>query len=135
MTRPRWSIVVPTHNRRFAALRLLRAFERQAPVEGGFEVVVVLDGCTDGTAAAVSAVRWPFAIAVLEQPASGPAAARNRGAARAHGDFLLFLDDDVVPEANVLRAHDAFHVRVPNGVALGDLPPAVDQGGLFGTIL
>ena len=33
------TIVVPTHNRVTALMRLLRALERQTPIDGGFEVV------------------------------------------------------------------------------------------------
>lgn len=40
----------------------------------------------------------------MHQPQKGPAAARNRGAARAVGDFLCFTDDDCIPDRQWLNA-------------------------------
>src|SRR6188472_237804 len=97
MIAPRVSVVIPTHDRRGPVMRLLRALRRLDPVPGGFEVVIVADGCADGTVEAVRKLDTAFPCAVLEQSASGPAAARNLGAAHATGDILLFLDDDVEP--------------------------------------
>src|SRR4029434_3841220 len=97
MIAPRFSVVIPTHDRRDAVMRLLRALRRQDPVPGGFEVVVVADGCADGTVEAVGKVDTGVPCAVIQPLSSRPAAARNRGAAHATGDILLFLDDDLEP--------------------------------------
>jgi len=132
---PAVSVVIPTHNRRAPVLRLLRALDNQAQIDGGFDAIVVADGCTDGTASAIRSTAWGFDVAVIEQPPSGPAAARNRGAAHASGRILLFLDDDVEPLPDLLRAHAAFHQRCIGAVAVGDLPPAVEASGYFGTCL
>jgi glycosyltransferase involved in cell wall biosynthesis len=43
-------------------------------------------------------------LRVLRQDNAGPASARNRGAAHARGDWLVFLDDDCVPLPNWLSA-------------------------------
>src|SRR5205085_11358539 len=43
----------------------------------------------------------------LSQEHAGPAAARNRGAAAARGERLVFLGDDVVPQPGFLAAHAA----------------------------
>jgi GT2 family glycosyltransferase len=135
MPRAGVTIVIPTHNRVTALMRLLRALERQLPIAGGFEVVLVVDGSTDGTAAAVFAIDWSFPLVLHEQAPSGPALARNAGAARAVGDILLFLDDDVEPMPEVVQAHARFHLAHQNSVAIGDLPPAVTADGYFGTTL
>ena len=96
---------------------------------------MVCDGCTDGTAGALRLASWTYHVVVLSQDASGPAAARNAGAARAEGGVLLFLDDDVEPLPNLLRAHLAFHARHPRGVGVGDLPPQIEADGFFTTVL
>jgi GT2 family glycosyltransferase len=135
MIAPRVSVVIPTHDRRGPVMRLLRALRRLDPVPGGFEVVIVADGCADGTVEAVRKLDTAFPCAVLEQSASGPAAARNRGAAHATGDILLFLDDDVEPRPGVLRAHAEFHAQVTDGIAIGYLEPLVTARGFFGVVL
>ena len=132
---PRLSVVIPTHNRRDAVARLVGALRRQEAVPGGFEAVVVADGCTDDTVDAVRKLEIEFPCTVLEQSASGPGAARNRGAAHAVGDILLFLDDDVEPRPGVLRAHSEFHAQVADGVGIGYLEPAVTARGFFGVVL
>jgi len=116
-------------------MRLLRALQRQDPVPGGFEIIVVADGCADGTVEALRNLNIGFPCQVLEQSASGPAAARNRGAGQATGDILLFLDDDVEPRSGVLRAHAEFHAQVADGIAIGYLEPAISAGGFFGVVL
>jgi glycosyltransferase involved in cell wall biosynthesis len=96
------SIIVPTHQRRDLVLRLLKALAQQDLPAGPVEVIVVADGCSDGTVEAVTSLSIPFPLQVLEQSHGGQAAARNHGAARARGDGLLFLDDDVVLERDFL---------------------------------
>jgi glycosyltransferase involved in cell wall biosynthesis len=115
--------------------RLLTALRRQSVDADEFEVVVVADGCQDETAAKIRAARWPFHVNVLEQPASGAAAARNRGAQAATGELLLFLDDDVEPEADVLRAHVAAHGNSDSVVGLGRLRPAITRDDFLGVSL
>jgi glycosyltransferase involved in cell wall biosynthesis len=129
------SVVVPTRNRAHEVTRLLRALEQQAPVDGGFEVIVVADGCTDGTEARLRSAAWSFPLHVLQQSESGAATARNCGAALASGRTLLFLDDDVEPERGALNAHVSFHASQSRAIALGYLPPIVEQGGFLGVTL
>lgn len=64
------------------------------------EVIVVDDGSIDGTVAAAKAVGDPR-VTILEQPNSGPGAARNTGAAAATASHLVFLDADdcLLPDA------------------------------------
>lgn len=88
------SVIVPTHNRREMLERKLRALDHQT---GEFEVVVVADGCTDGTTTFLSRYQPPYPLRYLETGGRGAAFARNRGAEKARGEQLLFSDDDVIP--------------------------------------
>lgn len=98
------SIVIPTYQRRDVVVRTLTALAAATATEP-CEVIVVVDGSTDGTAEAARNVPMPFPLTVIEQPNSGAAAARNRGAAAARGEFLLFLDDDMAPDPQLLVEH------------------------------
>ena len=114
MTAPALCIVVPTLDRRDSVLRLLHALESQT--ETDFEVVVVVDGSTDGTAEAVDAYRAPYALRRLSLPRSGLAAARNAGARATSAPIVQFLDDDMEPSPGMVAAHLERHRR---GDALG----------------
>jgi peptidoglycan/xylan/chitin deacetylase (PgdA/CDA1 family)/GT2 family glycosyltransferase len=115
----RFSIVIPTHQRREIVIRTVAALADQG--RDDLEVVVVVDGSTDGTADALRALAVPFALTVLEQPTRGAAAARNAGAAEAIGEILLFLDDDMEAHPSLLAEHDR-SLRGGADLVLGDLP-------------
>jgi glycosyltransferase involved in cell wall biosynthesis/peptidoglycan/xylan/chitin deacetylase (PgdA/CDA1 family) len=115
----RFSIVIPTHQRREIVQRTLRAVSNQE--HDDFEVIVVIDGSTDGTADALRKLNVPFPLTVLEQPTRGAAAARNAGAAAASGEVLLFLDDDMEAHPALLTEHDR-SLRRGAELVLGDLP-------------
>jgi peptidoglycan/xylan/chitin deacetylase (PgdA/CDA1 family)/GT2 family glycosyltransferase len=100
--------VVPTYQRRDLVLTLLDALTRQ-DTEHPFEAVVVVDGSTDGTAAALNSRSYQFPLKVIDQENRGAARARNRGAEVARGDVVLFLDDDMEPHPGLVRAHLAAH--------------------------
>ncbi len=115
-----FSIVVPTYQRAGLVKSLVLSLGRlEAPPS--FECIVVCDGSTDGTAAELRALAVPFPLQVLEQPNSGAAAARNRGAAVAKGKTLLFIDDDMVAEPRLLSEH-ARSIADGAEVVLGHLP-------------
>lgn len=130
MDRPSFSIIVPTYQRRETVCDALRAIGR-LEYDGAVDVVIVVDGSTDGSAEALRAVGCPFPLTVVEQPNAGASAARNHGAARARGDILLFLDDDMMARADLLAAHARAYADGADAV-LGDIPldPASEDGFL-----
>ena len=115
----RFSVVIPTYQRQRLVVRLIEALERQE--HDDFEAIVVIDGSSDQTAAALPCRSTRFPITVIEQDHRGVAVARNSGAAIAKGELLLFLDDDMLPDPAMLREHDRSH-RAGADVVLGDLP-------------
>lgn len=107
MTDPRLSIVIPTYQRRASVLATLRTLYGEVPADDRrfFEVIVVVDGSTDGTKQAVRTLDAPYRLVIVEQSNKGGAAARNRGAERAQGRFVLFIDDDMRAGPGLVAAH------------------------------
>jgi glycosyltransferase involved in cell wall biosynthesis/peptidoglycan/xylan/chitin deacetylase (PgdA/CDA1 family) len=116
VTEPEISVVVTTFNRRELLKELLDSLARQTAPTEQFEVVVVDDGSTDGSAEMLSGLRLPFRLTVVQQDQAGQSAARNSGAARSSGRVLLFLDDDETAEARLVEAHIRAH-REQRGIA------------------
>jgi glycosyltransferase involved in cell wall biosynthesis len=86
------------------------------------EVLVVADGCTDGSEEMLNSYKAPYPLGVVGQKGQGAAAARNTGAASGKGKLLLFLDDDVVPTTGLIEAHVSTHQTQPGRVVLGPYP-------------
>jgi len=126
---PAFSIIVPTYQRRDMVCDAVRALGRLT-YDGPIETIVVVNGSTDGTADAVARLDcpWPLRVIVL-QPNRGPAAARNRGGGEATGDILLFLDDDMICEPDILQHHARLHGSGAD-VVTGEIPihPGSDPG-------
>jgi GT2 family glycosyltransferase len=120
----RFSVVVPTFQRREMVLRTVKALDRQS--ERDFEAIVVVDGSSDGSAEALRALEVGFPLRVIEQPNGGAAQARNKGAEVASGDMLLVLDDDMEADPAMLAEHDRCH-REGADVVLGDMPVHPDS--------
>lgn len=85
------SVIIPTFQRRELVREAVRSV--LAGQEAELEVVVVDDGSTDGTAAALAA-EFGNAVQVLRTPQRGVAAARNAGVAASCGELVAFLDSD-----------------------------------------
>ncbi|MCJ2180066.1 glycosyltransferase family 2 protein [Novosphingobium album (ex Hu et al. 2023)] len=117
------SVIIPSHNRQTLLAQVLDALARQADVTVRFEVVVVLDGCRDGSPAMLAGRSDPFPLRIVELPGVGPAMARNAGVTEAAGELLLFLDDDVIPTEGFVAAHAAAHQSRPGAAVLGAYPP------------
>jgi glycosyltransferase involved in cell wall biosynthesis len=120
MPSPSFSIIVPTYQRREMVCEAVRALCRLS-YDGPIEIIVVVDGSTDGTADALARLDCSFPMRVIEQENRGLAAARNRGAAEAAGDVLLFIDDDMTCERDVVQQHARFHGEGADAVT-GEIP-------------
>jgi glycosyltransferase involved in cell wall biosynthesis len=93
---PRVSVIIPTRNRREKLERALASVAAQNFRD--FEIVVVDDGSTDGTAEWVRTAfleeDLPEVHLIEIEKSVGAAAARNRGIERSCGEIVAFLDDD-----------------------------------------
>jgi len=124
---PSLSLIVPTHNRRELLARLLSGLERQHTRGTRFEVVVAVDGSTDGTDEMLARLHTSYPLRVVSKAHGGAGAARNAAIAAATGDVLLFVDDDVLPQDGLLEGHLRVHSRDPLAAVAGRMAPPPDH--------
>lgn len=132
---PEISVLIATHNRRDLLERCLAAFDEQTQASSSFEVVVAVDGSTDGSAEMLSEVDRPYGLQVLKLEQGGQAAALNAAIEAARAPVCIFLDDDEVASPEFVATHLAAHAADPEVLGIGHLvqtPPA--DGNLFGTL-
>lgn len=112
------SVIVPTYQAPEALALTLAGLERQDWPRGLLDVVVVDDGSNPP-------VRPPpnssLNLRVVRQPRRGfgLARARNTGARTAAHDILVFLDGDVIAEAELVRAHARWHHVIGDALTQG----------------
>lgn len=114
------SIILPTYNRLARLQRVLSGLERQTYPLAEAEVIVISDGSSDGTNEWLAAAgpHTCLRLVPILQANQGVAAARNAGLARATGDLVLFIDDDVVPAPQLIAEHLAPHAAHGDGVVV-----------------
>lgn len=95
---PRVSVLIPTWNRERYLGQAIESVLAQTYRD--FEVIVVDDGSTDGTAALV---RRYETVRYVYQPHSGIPAARNRALEEARGELIAWLDSDDMYEPEKLE--------------------------------
>jgi len=99
----RFSVIIPTCDRPSALLACLEGLARLRYPLHSFEVLIVNDGTSFPSPAELEGAAGKVQYRVLLHPHSGPARARNAGAAAAQGTFLAFIDDDCVPDPDWLH--------------------------------
>lgn len=132
----RATIQLCTYNRAALLERVLDACFEQTIPERSYEVVLVNDGSTDDTPSAIERARERAncRFVVVDQANAGLAKGRNAGIARASGERIVFIDDDVLPLPNFVEEHLRSHASQPQAIVRGgainvesfdDLPPPV----------
>jgi cellulose synthase/poly-beta-1,6-N-acetylglucosamine synthase-like glycosyltransferase/peptidoglycan/xylan/chitin deacetylase (PgdA/CDA1 family) len=97
---PPVSIIVPAYNEEVGIAAAVRSLAgNDYPT---LELIVVDDGSTDGTAAAVEALGDPR-VRLIRQPNGGKPAALNTGIAAARHDIIVMVDGDTIFEPDTIR--------------------------------
>jgi GT2 family glycosyltransferase/peptidoglycan/xylan/chitin deacetylase (PgdA/CDA1 family) len=123
----RISVIIPTYNRRQVLERTLPGVLAQDFPPQDYEVIVVVDGSTDGTAEMLRDLKPQCSLRVLESQHLGAGAARNVGIRAAVGDLVLFLDDDLITTPDLLQQHCAAHAGDDPCVIQGRMQIAPDS--------
>jgi|GEM_PF-1205386 len=98
----RFSIVIPTFDRNEAlATCLTRLCTEVQRVSNTDYEVIVSDDNPDGLARKMIESNFPW-VRWVQGPGRGPSANRNHGARKALGQWIIFTDDDCIPDSNWL---------------------------------
>lgn len=96
------SVIIPAHNEEKYIRTTLHSLQLQTFQD--FEVIVVANGCSDGTEGVVRRrVTMHGNVRLCSLPRAQVSAARNYGAQNARGEILVFLDADTQLDADALQ--------------------------------
>jgi GT2 family glycosyltransferase len=101
---PAVSVIIPTHDRWPLVGEAIESVLAQSYRQ--FEIIVIDDGSTDGTAEKLA--EFGSHLRLIRQPQKGVSAARNRGVTVARGRYLAFLDSDDLWLPEKLKIQTAF---------------------------
>ncbi len=128
-SRPAVSVVIPTYCKREVLERTLESLRPQTYPAALIEIVVVNDCSTDGTHDYLERLELPQRLVVVHHEENrGRAAARNSGVNAATGELLVFVDDDMLCEPDLIERHVSFHAGHPRAVVIGSALQAPDVG-------
>jgi GT2 family glycosyltransferase len=118
--------VIPTLGRPGPLKRALERLAQQVP--GGFEVVVASDALDPDPVATAALTGTPEGWRHVQAPVPGASAARNMGWRAASGEIVLFLDDDILGDSELVAVHAGAHAAEPDDrtVVLGHVRWADD---------
>lgn len=99
MPDPAISVIIPVWNGEATIGGTLAALKAQTFPAGDFEIIVVDNGSTDGTAAIIAGFQG---VTLLHEPVASSYRARNLGLSVAKGTYIALTDADCVPHADWL---------------------------------
>lgn len=133
---PTVSVVVPTYNRRDLLPVVLGPLLADPAAR---EVIVVVDGCSDGSFELLQGLAAAHPnLKPIQIKNSGQTAAQAAGLEQVTSDVVLLLDDDVVPDAGLVSGHARHHSRGSGLVVVGYMPTLIPRSrtsSTFATIL
>lgn len=129
------SFIIPLYNCLPLTQAMLASLRQTLPPGLDCEIILVDDGSTDGTRAWLQTLPVPCRT-VLNEKNLGFAGACNRGAATAAGEFLFFLNNDLVLLPHWLEPMLAVFARFPDAGLVGNVQlnaatGAVDHAGIY----
>jgi glycosyltransferase involved in cell wall biosynthesis len=116
------SVVIPTFNRADLLARTIDRIEQQTLSHDLYEVLVIDNDSSDQTQTVLAQKSQAYPnLKSFSQSKRGAAATRNVGIRAAQGDIILFIDDDIQAEPNLVEAHWKYHQDHPRSSIIGAL--------------
>lgn len=113
------SVVIPTRNRASVLRRTLSALAGCVPPAEGWHLVVVDNGSADATPSVLAEFERRLPMTRLHEPRPGKNVALNAALPALRGSLVLFLDDDVVAERDLMLRHVAVAAAQPGFAIFG----------------
>jgi glycosyltransferase involved in cell wall biosynthesis len=127
MTHVLASVIIPTFNGKDKVIQLLKSLEKQTV--SSFEIIVVIDGSTDGSLQYIQSFEWNLnELRLIEQTNKGRAGARNTGAHESKTQLLIFFDDDMLLDPACIEKHIQFHQQHASSIAMGKIIEPATSG-------
>ncbi len=118
------SIIIASHNGAASLPRCFAALEAQEPVNAKVEYILVDNASTDTTRSIMQEFTGSRGGKTLHEPRKGKSYALNQALQHARGDLLIFIDDDILPDAHWLKTYlDAFQTHTSVALMAGALRP------------
>lgn len=134
-TKPKFSIVIPTYNRKNNLKMVLNKFFKQDYPKSKYEIIVVDDGSKDNTLGMAKKLKptcnfkyfyWPRNEKKLDKKIkkwnkfyNRAGFSRNIGINNSKGETVLFNDSDILVEKDCLRRHEKYHRKYQNIIVRG----------------
>jgi len=112
------SVIIPTHNQKERLRLVLCGLEQQSLGVEHFEIIVIDDGSTDGTAEMLEKVDMANLGFRRLEVNQGRSRARNMGIKAAQGDLVVFLDGDALPAPDLLDRYREADLQLGDRVVL-----------------
>lgn len=107
MSKDKVSVVIPYYNNETTIEETLNSVINQT--HKNLEIVIVDDGSKEVSYSFLEKIREHYNLTILKQTNSGPSVARNYGAQKSSGQYLLFLDaDDKIEETYIEKCISKF---------------------------
>jgi glycosyltransferase involved in cell wall biosynthesis len=112
------SVIIPYYQRKELLILTLMSLNDQDYPKSEFEVVLIDDGSDERNEVNMDNLNLSIQITDYKYPRSdksGAAFARNKGIEHARGEYLIFLDCDLIVKSDFISQHISFHESVTNG--------------------
>lgn len=122
------SVIIPVFNSQRTIRETINSVLNQT--HSDLEIIVIDDGSQDSTAEIVSAIDDPR-IRLFSYPNAGQAESRNRGIAKASGNYIAFLDADDLWTPDKLEAQLKALAMYPKAAVAYSWVDRIDERGQF----
>lgn len=114
------SVIIPTHNRLEKLRETVEKLRFQTFSTEDYEIVVVDDGSNPPVTFEKDFIISPK-VSIVRLEGEERSVARNKGAGKAAGELLVFIDDDITVKKDFVEKHWQAHQEFSEALAIGEI--------------